>query len=245
MQTFSPTLLADAAGKAFSFSHAASAWEALRAGASPGMLGMFFGASLVAGALAIWVASIVVARESATADRAAKVFLAWVGLAIVLVAAAGVGLPRAAAAGRTELVLMACAFGGLGLAGLLGVPMAVYGFGFTRSAGFCCIYLLLAGAAHAGLQFALPGRGPTQHAEGFRRIFPPPTPSPAEQAAIRVRLRERQSTLARRYAALEIRRRHLPAGDAQALRDYEREKAAYKRELEQLQSDAAELDPSR
>jgi hypothetical protein len=58
---------------------------------------------------------------------------------------------------------------------------------------------------------------------------------------LRARLNERLRALNQRFEQLEIRHRHLPPNDAAAAAEYDRDKAAYDREVQELRAEAARL----
>lgn len=227
----------------FSPLHSATdVWEALQVNVSAERLALFFAAGLAANLVAVWIASLPVAGEKATLGRAAKTWAAVVGIFCVLVLAAGVGMGFASREpGGAARVLVPLVFCCLAAVALLGVPMAVYGIGLLRSAGFNVIQLVAAGAMTAGLKVALLGAGPVIDPASLRQVLAPTPPDPAQVEAAWAQVRERQALLARRHEALEIRRRHLPPGDSVARGDYEREREAYERDLASLRAEVEAL----
>lgn len=225
----------------------AEAWQTLVSTVGIGRLIVLGVGSIVLGILANWIASLCVASERATLGRAALTWVAGIALGIVLAigfgVVAAVVMPAAGPAARLGLIVaFLCGL----LAGVLGIPMKIYEIGVLRAVGFLLITALVGGAMQTGLQFALLGTLPDQGQ--WEQVTAMVTAkSKAEEAAeveaIRGALRIRQADLARRHAALEIRRKYLPPGNSSAREEYEQERIVYERDLEQLRMEASALPP--
>jgi hypothetical protein len=119
--------------------------------------------------------------------------------------------------------------------------MRVYEIGTLRSIAFILLSGLIAGVIHSGAQLAIVGRvdyaNLTPQLERmlktgkFMRVSNNATDSDTT---------ERRTALRRQFEQLEIRRKYLPPNDRKALADYERDKAAYERDVEEFKSDTGE-----
>jgi hypothetical protein len=121
------------------------------------------------------------------------------------------------------------------------IPMRVYEIGTFRSIAFILLSGLIAGVIHSGAQLAIVGRvdyaNLTPQLERmlktgkFMRVSNNATDSDTT---------ERRTALRRQFEQLEIRRKYLPPNDRKALADYERDKAAYERDVEEFKADTGE-----
>lgn len=221
-----------------------AALQAMRASVGAGQLAVFGVASLCAGIVAIWLASLPVAGDRATFGRALKVWASIVGLAVVIAVSAAIGLPLAMkAGGGVRVAILVGLFGCLGLVGIIGIPMKVYEISVLRSIAWNVIHLIVGCAIQFGLNMGFLGSAPSIDPQSFRQLIAPTPPVQVDVEAVRRQLRERQEALVRRHELLEIRRRHLPPGDAQARDEYAREKAIYDADLERLRADARQTLP--
>lgn len=190
--------------------------------------------------LANWVASLVVAQHYATIGRA---FLAFIGQAAAGIAFGFFGglcyvFLGTTGASDPVLAFTVLVIGVLFLVTLVAIPMQVYDLDIFRSICFLVLSWLLGFVISSTAGSMLGG------AAGFGQ-----TPAQIDRLlkAIKVKQRggeaadpeftKRQELLRRRYEQLEIRRKYLPPNDRKALVDYQRDREAFDREVEQFRAD--------
>gem|GEM_PF-4349363 len=247
MQSFSPCL--EGLGSSVILAAAkpadpAAAWNDLVATHGVATLLFFFLASFITGILSIWVGSLATAGKLATFGRALLTWLGWMAAMIVVAICAALGFSLALSSGnRANLVIGVVLLGVLTLMVLFGVPMSVYQFGPLRSLGMILITGVTNWVGQFCLELAFFGGDILNRPDTIRR-WVAETRQQKAPAAVHTDLLQRKDALVRRHEALEIRRRHLPPNDAQALADYQRDVATYERDLARLREDtAARLSP--
>jgi multisubunit Na+/H+ antiporter MnhB subunit len=208
---------------------------------------IIIGISLVTSYFATWITSVILAKPKATMGSAAKLMVtqtAFCLIFVVLWAMAMVFLGAAQADGALVAIIMIGALI-VFITVIISIPMQIYEIGAWRSIGF----LLLSGAIAGGtfnIAMAIAARplGLDKAQEKLQSQFiamakakhqevlgQPGQPNPE--------FIQRQTALQRRYEQLEIRRKYLPANDHKAFSEYERDRMAYERDLEELRAEFA------
>jgi hypothetical protein len=213
-----------------------------KASFSPTLLLILFAIAIVASVIGNFLASVLLAKRTATLGRAILTLVAEIlygfGCAIagvviaVLLGAAKVGVDIAI----VVLVLVPILF----IIVWVMIPMRVYEIGAVRSIAFIILSGLIGGVIHSGAQIAIVGHVDYNKLapqfdqllkRNFRRVS---NDAPGPDIA------QRRAVLIQRFEQLEIRRKYLPPNDRKALAEYERDKAAYARDLEEFRADAGE-----
>jgi len=208
-----------------------------------GTLGVAFAIVLGAAIFGNLTASLLVARSHATVGRAALTVLLQIALSI------GFGLLGlliviflGAAMVDRELVILAIVLAGvLYLIFSVSIPMRVYEIGVFPSIVFLILSAIAGGVVQTVATRAMVGnvdfKQLSQRFEGFAdRIKKSNSPAPDETAE----LERRKEELMRRREQLEIRRKYLPPGDRAALAEFERDRAAFDRDVEQFRADGGQ-----
>jgi hypothetical protein len=201
--------------------------------------------TIVASILANWLVSQLIAKQNATFDRAVSTFLAQVVAIIVSAAILYFFLWfLAALKAQSDLVVIGL-FGSAALFLMvwISIPMQIYDIGILRSIGFILLSTIVGGVAANIAQDIFVGPIPTgklpariEQIVSVASITAKSAPPDSSEAD----LAKRRAALQQRFEQLEIRRRYLPPNDQKAFADYERDRVAYERDLEQLKAGSAQ-----
>ena len=241
MQSFSPCLesVASSTLLAAAKPNPSAAWNDLAATYGIATSLFYFFATLVVGVLSIWVGSLATAGKQATFGRALLTWFGWFVASIVVAVCATLGLSLAMGSGNQMNFLIGLALlGVLFLIVIFGVPMSVYQFGVLRSIGMVIITTVTSLIGQFCLGFAFFGGNALSQLDLASQWKAATQPQQSTPAASRTDLIQRRDALRGRYDALEIRRKHLPPGDAKALADYQRDVREYESDLAQLRAEA-------
>lgn len=189
-----------------------------------------------------WAASHMLVKEKATFGRAILTFftqIAWGVLFAMILGLVYFFLGMKKADPILLVVVMLVAFVLL-IYVAISVPMQIYDISASRAFGFnvlsSIIGIVLSNVAN--LTVAGPA-GLNQLSSQVEKAIATAKAKQLSASDGKQDLRQRHATLQRRYQQLEIRRRYLPPNDRKAFVDYERDRAAYERDLEQLRADSA------
>jgi hypothetical protein len=199
--------------------------------------------TIVASILANWLASQLLAKQNGTLDRAALTFVAQVVAVIVFTVILLFFLVILGALKAQSDVVAIGLFGAgaLFLMVWISIPMQIYQIGILRSIGFILLSIIIGGVVSSIAQDKFVGPIATDKltarieqivAMANARAKAAPDSPDADLA-------KRQAALQQRYEQLEIRRRYLPPNDHKAFAEYERDRAAYERDLEKLKAEGA------
>jgi hypothetical protein len=214
------------------------------AGLTPKTTLVLFAIAIAASVFANWFASFVLAKRHATVGRAALTVLAQIVCAFIFaIALVLVTVFLGAAHAKSELV-------GLAIVGALlvfiaitvAIPMQIYEIGVLRAIGFLLLSALIAAVVSNIAEGMIVGpihvdKLPDQFQQLVALVKASGEPASKAPAADR---QQRQAALKQRYDQLEIRRKFLPANDHKAFAEYERDRAAYERDVEQFKLDGAQ-----
>jgi hypothetical protein len=196
--------------------------------------------AIAASVFSNWVASVVLAKPYATLGRAFMTFLAQVLAAIVFVVIVAVGVVLLGAAEANSGVMVIAALGMLITFFVVSVsiPMQIYEIGALRSIGFLLLSGLISGVVTNVTNAIFVGpRGFEQMPMQIEKAITAIKARAQGKKGVDSEIAERKAALKRRYEQLEIRRRYLPANDHKAFAEYERDRAAYQRDLEDFRAD--------
>lgn len=208
------------------------------AGVSATTLLIIFAIGLVASIFANWVASKLLAKPKATVGRAAVTMaadIAWLLLFALILTVVIVFLGAAKADGGLVGIAL---IGGIVVFIIVTIyiPMRIYDIGILRSIGFILLSGVISGIISnvATTMFA----GPADYGKMAEQFVEMAKAKQQSIGAPDPEIAQRQAALQQRYEQLEIRRKYLPPNDHKAFREYERDRAAYEADLEQLRADA-------
>jgi len=183
-----------------------------------------------------------VVKPSATVGRALLTFIAEVAASIVfgMIVLLAFVLLVTAKASDDLMTIAVVILGIIFLVISIAIPMQIYDIGALRSIGFLILSWVIGFViSHVANSVLI---GPL----GFNKM-----PAFVDRFASAIEARQRsgdapnpeftrrQIALQRQYEQLEIRRKYLPAENRIALAEYERDRTAYERELEQFKADFA------
>jgi hypothetical protein len=200
--------------------------------------------AIVASILANWLISQLVAKENATLDRAAMTLIAQV-VAIIVSAVILFFFLRILATLRAQSdVVMIGLFGAAALFVMvwISIPMQIYQIGILRSIGFILLSTIVGGVATNIAQDIFVGPIPTDNLPArIQQIVAAANTGPKSVPNLSdADVAKRQAALQQRFEQLEIRRKYLPPNDHKAYADYERDRAAYERDVEELKVEGAQ-----
>ena len=207
------------------------------AGTALTVLAIAIGASIIG----YWIASFAVTKERATIGRAIVTFLAELVVGLVFGFGAGIayGLLSGLAATEGVILIVMITLGIIFLIVVVAIPMQIYDINAVHSLGFLILSgligfvitqvgnYLLVGSTYRPITIS------KQFEEAVRAIAQRQNAGDQTSAEFT----ERQAALKRRYEQLEIRRKYLPPNDHRAYTDYERDRAAYERDLEEFRAE--------
>jgi hypothetical protein len=187
-----------------------------------------------------WLTSLLVARERATLKNALRTWIQMILSFVAVGAMAGLGYFAAIHFGADQVIpgiIVICAAVSL-LIVAFAVPMHVYDLGFGGAFMFFIINIVFNAAASFAAERWIPNLQDHPALKSVLKRNQPQaaTPDPTRTVAS---LLARREELARRAQQLAIRKQYMAKNDSSALDQYERDKAAYDRDLAQLKADEA------
>jgi hypothetical protein len=203
------------------------------------LIAIAIGASVIGN----FLASVMLAKHNATLGRAVLTLVAEIlyGFGCAIAAVVVAVLLGAAKVGADILVVAIFVVPVLFIIVWVMIPMHVYDIGILRSIAFILLSGLIGGIVHGGAQVALVGHVDYNRlATKFERFLAERNIRQPAKDAQEPEINQRRAALVQRFEQLEIRRRYLPPTDRKALADYERDKTAYERDLEEFKADAGE-----
>jgi hypothetical protein len=209
----------------------------------PNTLLLLVAIAIIASVLGNFLASILLAKNRATFGRAVLTLVAEIlyafGCAIAaLVLAILFGAARISGDLLSVVLLLVPV---LLIIVWVMIPMRVYEIGILRSIAFILVSGLIGAVIHSGAQLALVGRVDYgKVTPELERMFATGKFTRISSGTANPEITERRAALRRQFEQLEIRRKYLPPHDRKALADYERDKAAYERDLEEFKADTGE-----
>jgi hypothetical protein len=200
---------------------------------------ILFAIGIAASVFGNWFASFVLAKRFATLGRAALTVIAEIICFFVFVVAVVLFAVFLGAAQASPELMGLALIGGciLYLVVTISIPMQIYEISILRSIGFLLLSALVGGVVSNIAQSAIVGPIKIDKLPAkFERFTALVKASQRSSEALDPDLQQRQAALRKRFEELEIRRRYLPPNDHKAFAAYERDRAAYERDLEQFKA---------